>query len=97
MHFLLRAKALVAFPGGFGTMDELFETLTLVQTRKLAPLPIILMGESYWRNAVNFEFLAEQGVIDDEDLKLFWFAETALEAWEGILKWHQTNNSPLFK
>lgn len=78
-------------------MDELFETLTLVQTRKLAPLPIILMGESYWRNAVNFEFLAEQGVIDDEDLKLFWFAETALEAWEGILKWHQTNNSPLFK
>ncbi len=97
MHFLLRAKALVAFPGGFGTLDELFETLTLVQTRKVAPLPIILMGESYWRNAVNFEFLAEQGVIDDEDLDLFWFAETALEAWEGILKWHQANHSPLFE
>jgi len=96
LHFLLRAKALVAFPGGFGTLDELFETLTLVQTRKIAPLPVILVGEAYWRKAVDFEFLAEQGVIDEEDLELFWYAETALEAWEGILKWHEANNTPLF-
>lgn len=96
LHFLLRAKALVAFPGGFGTLDELFETLTLIQTRKIAPLPVVLVGEEYWSKAVDFEFLAEQGVIDEEDLELFWYAETALEAWEGILKWHEANNTPLF-
>ncbi len=96
LHFLLRAKALVAFPGGFGTLDELFETLTLIQTRKIAPLPVVLVGEAYWRKALDFEFLADQGVIDEEDLELFWYADTALEAWEGILKWHEANNTPLF-
>ncbi|MEO8327983.1 MAG: LOG family protein, partial [Nitrospirota bacterium] len=77
MHFLLRACALVAFPGGFGTFDELFETLTLIQTRKIAPLPVILVGQRYWQEAVNFDCLIEEGVIDLEDRELFWFAETA--------------------
>ena len=80
LHFLLRAKALVAFPGGYGTFDELFEVLTLVQTRKIKPIPIVLVGEAYWRRAVDFDFLLDEGVIDSEDLDLFWFAETALIA-----------------
>ncbi len=96
LHFLLRARALVAFPGGFGTLDELFETLTLIQTRKIAPLPVVLVGGEYWRRVVDFEFLAEQGTIDQEDLELFWYADSALEAWEGILEWHEANGTPLF-
>jgi uncharacterized protein (TIGR00730 family) len=87
MHFLLRAKALVAFPGGFGTFDELFETLTLIQTRKIKPLPVVLVGESYWRSAVDFDFLVEEGVIDIEDRDLFWYAETAEEIWQGLWCW----------
>jgi len=89
LHFLLRAKALVAFPGGYGTFDELFETLTLVQTRKIAPLPIVLVGEAYWRKAIDFDFLVTEGVIDTEDRELFWFAESADEIWEGILQWYR--------
>lgn len=96
LHFLLRTRALVAFPGGFGTLDELFETLTLVQTRKIKPVPIVLVGEDYWRQAVNVDFLVAQGVIDAEDRELFWYAETAQEIWEGILQWHQANGTPLF-
>ncbi len=88
LHFLLRAKALVAFPGGYGTLDELFEVLTLVQTRKIKPIPVILAGESYWRRAVDFDFLADEGVIDREDRELFIFAETAQEIWDGIQRWH---------
>lgn len=95
LHLLLRARALVAFPGGYGTLDELFETLTLVQTRKIAPLPIVLVGEEYWRNAVNFDFLAEEGVIDPEDTELFWFAESAEEIWHGILHWYRLSGKPL--
>jgi len=95
LHFLLRAKALVAFPGGYGTFDELFETLTLVQTRKIAPLPIVLVGEAYWRQAVNFDFLVQEGVIDPEDRELFWFAESAEEIWEGILHWYRLSGNPL--
>lgn len=95
MHFLLRAKALVAFPGGFGTFDELFETLTLIQTRTMAPLPVILVGQQYWQQAVNFDFLIAEGVIDLEDKELFWFAETAQDIWEGILRWHEANGHPL--
>ena len=95
MHFLLRAKALVAFPGGYGTLDELFEVLTLVQTRKIDPLPIILIGEDYWRSAINFDFLVDEGVVDPEDRELFWFAETAQEAWSGIQYWHEMCGSPL--
>jgi len=96
MHFLLRAKALVAFPGGFGTLDELLETLTLIQTRKVPPLPVVLIGESFWRRVIDFDFLAAEGVIDVEDLELFWYAETAMDAWEGILSWHTANGTPLF-
>ena len=77
LHFLLRAKALVAFPGGYGTIDELFEVLTLVQTRKIKPIPVVLVGEAYWRRAVDMDFLVDEGVIDLEDRDLFWFAETA--------------------
>jgi uncharacterized protein (TIGR00730 family) len=88
LHFLMRAKALVAFPGGFGTLDELFEVLTLVQTRKIAPMPVVLAGESYWRRAVDFDFLVDEGVIDQEDRELFFFAETAQEIWDGIQAWH---------
>jgi uncharacterized protein (TIGR00730 family) len=95
MHMLLRAKALVAFPGGFGTMDELFEVLTLVQTRKIKPVPIVLVGEEYWRRAFDVAFLADEGVIDAEDRELFWFAETAKEIWDGILHWYDACGAPL--
>lgn len=88
LHFLMRAKALVAFPGGFGTLDELFEVLTLVQTRKIEPMPVVLAGESYWRRAVDFDFLVDEGVIAQEDRELFFFAETAQEIWDGIQAWH---------
>ncbi len=87
-HFVLRAKALVAFPGGYGTFDELFEVLTLVQTQKLKQIPVILVGKDYWRQAVNFDFLADEGVIASEDRELFWYAETAEEIWNGIQAWY---------
>ncbi len=87
LHFLQRARALVAFPGGYGTFDELFEVLTLVQTRKIKPIPIVLVGESFWRKAVDFDFLAEEGVIDLEDRELFWFAETARDIFDSIAQW----------
>ncbi|MEJ2721384.1 MAG: LOG family protein [bacterium] len=95
LHFLLRARALVAFPGGYGTLDELFETLMLVQTRKIQPVPIVLIGEEYWRRVFDVDFLVDEGVIDPEDRDLFWFAETAEDAWEGILRWHEANKTPL--
>jgi uncharacterized protein (TIGR00730 family) len=95
LHFLLRAKALVAFPGGYGTFDELFEVLTLVQTRKIKPIPVVLVGENYWRRAIDMDFLVDEGVIDREDRDLFWFAETAQEIWNGILHWHDAGGEPL--
>jgi uncharacterized protein (TIGR00730 family) len=95
LHFLLRAKALVAFPGGLGTFDELFETLTLIQTRKIEPIPVVLVGESYWRRAFDLDYLLDEGVIDAEDLDLFWFAEEAGEVWEGIMSWYASNGRPL--
>ncbi len=95
LHFLLRAKALVAFPGGYGTIDELFEVLTLIQTRKIKPIPVVLVGESFWRQAFNLDFLVDEGVIDQEDRELFWFAETAEEIWNGILHWHDLSGEPL--
>jgi uncharacterized protein (TIGR00730 family) len=94
LHFLLRARALVAFPGGYGTFDELFETLTLIQTRKIAPLPIILVGEQYWRRAFDPEFLIAEGTIDPEDRELFWFAETAEEIWHDIQRWYELAGLP---
>jgi uncharacterized protein (TIGR00730 family) len=81
MHFLLRAKAVAVFPGGFGTFDELFELLTLVQTGKVAPLPILLYGRDYWNRVVDFEALVEEGVVAESDLALFHFVETAEEGW----------------
>jgi uncharacterized protein (TIGR00730 family) len=95
MHFTLRARALVVFPGGYGTMDELFEILALSQTRKLAPVPIVLVGEHYWRRAFNPDFFVEQGTIDPEDRDLFWFAETADDIWNGILHWYEKKGEPL--
>jgi uncharacterized protein (TIGR00730 family) len=95
MHLLLRAKALVAFPGGFGTMDELFEVLTLVQTRKIKPVPIVLVGEDYWRRVFDVGFLVDEGVIDPEDRELFWFAESAKEIWDSILHWYDACGAPL--
>ena len=95
MHLLQRAKALVGFPGGFGTIDEVFEVLTLVQTRKIKPVPIVLVGEEYWRRAVDVAFLADEGTIDAEDRELFWFAETADEIWGSILDWYDACGAPL--
>jgi len=96
LHFVLRARALVAFPGGFGTLDELFETLTLIQTRKIRPLPVILVGETYWRRAVDLDFLVAEGAIDAEDRELLWFAETAQEIWDGIVHWYRLAGEPPF-
>jgi uncharacterized protein (TIGR00730 family) len=84
MHFLKRARALVACPGGFGTLDELFETLTLVQTHKIAPLPVLLLGREFWERIINFDALVEEGMIAEEDLSLFQFVESAEEAWNII-------------
>jgi uncharacterized protein (TIGR00730 family) len=84
MHFMMRAKALVAFPGGFGTLDELFEVITLVQTRKARQVPIVLFGSDYWKRLINFELLVEEGVISPADLDLFQFADTPEDAWELI-------------
>jgi uncharacterized protein (TIGR00730 family) len=89
LHFLLRAKALVAFPGGFGTFDELFDALTLRQTGRMQAIPIILFGREYWQRAIDFQFLADQGVVADEDLNLLDYAETAVDAWEIIRRWHE--------
>ena len=97
LHFLMRARALVAFPGGYGTLDELFETLTLVQTRKIAPLPVVLVGEDYWRRLVDFDFLVAEGTIDPEDTELFVFAETAESIWRHILDWHAGRGAPLLR
>jgi uncharacterized protein (TIGR00730 family) len=85
MHLAMRANALVAFPGGFGTLDELFEILTLEQTRKAPPAPVVLMGRSYWQRHIDFDALVEDGMIDAEDLRLFSFADTAEEAWDALI------------
>ena len=92
MHFLLRARAVAAFPGGFGTLDELFELLTLVQTGKMAQLPIFLFGEEFWRKIVNFPGLVEEGVIGENDLNLFRFVETAEDAWEKLNLYYATRD-----
>jgi uncharacterized protein (TIGR00730 family) len=87
-HFILRAKALVVFPGGFGTLDELFDALALRQTNRMQDIPIIMFGREYWRRVIDFQYLADEGTIDDEDLDLFRFAETAQQAWEMIQQFH---------
>lgn len=89
MHFMIRAKALVAFPGGFGTLDELFEVITLVQTRKAKPVPIILFGSDYWKRLFNFEVLVEEGAITLEDLALFQYVDDPQVAWDAIKTFYQ--------
>ena len=84
MHFLLRARAVAAFPGGFGTFDEFFELLTLIQTGKIEPMPIMLFGSEFWNRVINFEELALEGTISTRDLELFQFVDTAEEAWTKI-------------
>ncbi len=94
MHLLMRAKGLVAFPGGFGTMDELFETLTLIQTGKVDPIPVLLFGREFWTKVINFEALVEAGTIAAHDLKLFQYVETAEEAWSILAKEIGRNGKP---
>eukprot|EP01132_Coremiostelium_polycephalum_P008927 gene8927-10941_t len=89
MHFLMRAKALAIFPGGFGTMDETFETLTLIQTGRMERIPVLLFGRSFWEKAINFEFLAEQGVISPSDRELITFVDDAEEAWDVIKTFYE--------
>ncbi|WP_425406496.1 TIGR00730 family Rossman fold protein [Hwanghaeella sp.] len=93
MHFLLRARALVIFPGGFGTMDELFETLTLIQTKKIEPIPVLLFGESYWKSIINFDRMVEEGVISPEDLDIFTFVQTPEEAWRVISEFYAAKDT----
>ena len=88
-HFILRAKALVVFPGGFGTLDELFDALTLRQCGRMQQIPIILFGREYWERVIDFQFLADEGTIADEDIELFQFAETAEEGWAMIRQFHR--------
>lgn len=95
LHFFRRAKALVAFPGGYGTLDEVIEALTLIQTNKIVPFPIILVGEEFWKRVINFEFLCEEGVIAPQDMDLYVYAESAQEIWDYILMWHLKNATPL--
>jgi uncharacterized protein (TIGR00730 family) len=84
MHFLLRAKALVIFPGGFGTLDELFDALTLIQTKKMDPMPVVLVGREYWDNVLNLEYMVEQGTVSAEDLDIISHVDDAEEAWQVI-------------
>jgi uncharacterized protein (TIGR00730 family) len=88
MHFLLRAKAVAVFPGGFGTLDEFMELLTLVQTGKMKPIPILLFGKDFWSRVIDFEAMAEEGVVNPDDLKLFTWVETAEEAWAEIVRFY---------
>jgi uncharacterized protein (TIGR00730 family) len=96
LHFLQRARALVAFPGGFGTLDELFETLTLLQTHKMDAVPVVLIGAEYWKRVIDFQFLIDEGVIDPQDAELFWFAEDAPTAWKSIVAWYRRAGHDIF-
>lgn len=96
LHFMQRAKALVIFPGGFGTLDELFEILTLMQTQKSPSIPVVLVGKEYWDKAINIKFLLEENMIDTEDLSMITYVDSAEEAWESIIAWHIDNDTPLF-
>ncbi len=89
MHFMLRAKAITVFPGGFGTLDEMFEALTLIQTGRMAPIPLILFGAEFWHRIINFEALADFGTIAPDDVNLLKFVETADEAWKIISDFYE--------
>jgi uncharacterized protein (TIGR00730 family) len=88
MHFLLKARAVAAFPGGFGTFDELFELLTLIQTGKIAPIPVLLYGREFWNRVVNFEALVDEGVVSPQDLGIFQFVETPAEGWAAVQRFY---------
>lgn len=94
LHFLLRAKALIVFPGGFGTLDELFDALTLRQTNRMQAIPILMYGSEYWRRVIDFEYLADEGAIQDEHLKLFEYVDSPEAAWDAILRFYQTTPQP---
>ena len=94
MHFLLRARAVAVFPGGFGTFDEFFELLTLIQTGKVRPLPIMLFGREFWNRVVDFEALADEGVIAPHDLDLIHWSEEAEEAWDYVQRFYERNPHP---
>ncbi|PSM16659.1 MULTISPECIES: LOG family protein [Nitratireductor] len=89
MHFMMRAKAVAIFPGGFGTMDEFFETLTLIQTGRMERVPVILFGRAFWEGAVNIDFLAEQGTISPDDRNLIDYVDTADEAWDRVKRFYE--------
>jgi hypothetical protein len=84
MHFLMRAKALVIFPGGFGTMDELFDALTLIQTEKMPRMPVVLFGHEYWHRVMSLDVMVEEGTVSPQDLELLTYVDTAEEAWQVI-------------
>ena len=94
MHLLMRAKALVCFPGGFGTLDELFETLTLIQTGKVAPMPVLLYRSAWWKQMINFDMLVAEGMISPEDMGIFQYVESAEEAWKIVRNFHAISNTP---
>lgn len=96
LHLFNRSKAFVFFPGGYGTMDELFEILTLIQTGKSKPMPIVLVGRKYWEKVIDFNFLVEEGVIIPANADIVIYAKDAREAWNTIIKWHIDNKTPLF-
>ena len=89
MHFLMRARAVAVFPGGFGTFDEMFELLTLIQTGKMKPIPVLLFGRGYWNRIINFEAMVEEGVINPNDPELFHWVETADQAWDRIVEFYE--------
>jgi uncharacterized protein (TIGR00730 family) len=95
MHFLIRARAIAVFPGGYGTLDESFETLTLIQTGKIKPMPILFFGRDFWQKIINFEGLVEEGTISPNDLDLFTFVETAEEAWQHVCAFYADGEKPL--
>lgn len=88
MHFLIRARAITVFPGGFGTMDEMFETLTLIQTHRMEPIPFLLFGKEFWRRIIDFDALAEFGTISPDDPDLFHYVDTAEEGWDIIARYY---------
>ena len=94
MHFLLRARAVAVFPGGYGTFDEMFELLTLVQTGKVRPLPILLFGRDYWNRVINFQAMVDEGVIAPHDLDLIHWSEEADEAWDFVTRFYAEHPEP---
>ena len=95
-HFIQRAKALVVFPGGFGTLDELFDILTLIQTKKTSSIPVILIDKVYWSKVIDFKFLKEKNMIATKDLGIITYASNAKDAWNRIIEWHINNHTPLY-